>query len=538
MSSAAGSNSVTSGLVLNLDGANIGLTTTVDVLLVAGGGGGGMDMGGGGGGGGVLYTTSSIVHGTSYPVVVGAGGYGAPAPGTTRTDGAGPQTGGHQYTIPATNGSNSTFNGLTAIGGGFGGSSYRGYTPGIAGSNGGSGGGASGYNDNAGTFLGGSGVSGQGNRGGNSTAAYYSGGGGGAGGAGIDSTAQAHGGPGIRYATMSPYYFGGGGGGAAYSLATGGNGGTGGGGGGAVGQNGVVGGIGGLGGQGGLNSGVSGTRGPNNAWANVPGGNGGTNTGGGGGGGSHYNATNKGGEGGSGIVIIRYLGRQRAIGGVVSSLNGYTIHTFLTNGTFTTLQWLNKTGNGNDGFLANGPTHSSSNGGVLIFDGTNDYISLGASTLYLPSVSHALEIWVKSPSLGSGMNAGGLISITYGIIMQISGGNLYYAVYNSDTSAHIISAATTGLNLHDDIWHHIVCTKGTSTFEMYVDGVVKQTGSFSGAWSGTNTWSAMSATVGSNPNDVYYYLKGSVGLAKIYNKALSAAEVKQNFNASRARFLI
>ena len=94
MSSAAGSNGVTSGLVLDLDGANIGLTTTVDVLLVAGGGGGGMDMGGGGGAGGVLYATSSITHGNTYAVVVGAGGYGAPAPGTARTDGP-VQSGGH-----------------------------------------------------------------------------------------------------------------------------------------------------------------------------------------------------------------------------------------------------------------------------------------------------------------------------------------------------------------------------------------------------------------------------------------------------------
>jgi hypothetical protein len=34
-------------------------------------------------------------------------------------------------------------------------------------------------------------------------------------------------------------------------------------------------------------------------------------------------------------VVIRYLGSQRSIGGVVSSSGGYTLHTFTSSGTFT-----------------------------------------------------------------------------------------------------------------------------------------------------------------------------------------------------------
>ena len=264
----------------------------VEYLIVGGGGGAGMDMGGGGGGGGVLNGTT-ILTPTSYTVTIGGGGTGAPAAGTNG------QPSAHQYTIAATAGTNSSFNGLTATGGGFGGSSYRGYTPGIAGGNGGSGGGSSGYNDNAGTFYGGTGISGQGNRGGNSTAAYYSGGGGGAGSAGVDSTSRPDGGAGRLVGILGkPLYFGGGGGGASYSLGTGGYGGAGGGGGGALGTA--------PGGTGGLAWGAAGGGGSPGTWANTPGGDGATNTGGGGGGGSHYNANNKGGNGGKGIVIIRY----------------------------------------------------------------------------------------------------------------------------------------------------------------------------------------------------------------------------------------
>lgn len=269
-------------------------TGNIEVLVVAGGGGGGMDMGGGGGGGGVLTsTTYAVTAATGITVTVGAGGVGAPSGGTNG------QTNDHQFTIAATQGGNSVFGSLTAIGGGFGGSSYRAYTPGIAGGAGGSGGGSSGYNDTAGTFLGGAGTAGQGFRGGNSTAAYFSGGGGGAGAQGVDATAQPNGGAGILNAILGVnYYWSGGGGGASYSLATGGNGGLGGGGGGALGF--TTGGA-------GLNAGDPGGGGYAGTQAQCHGGNAGQNTGGGGGGGSHYNRSNYGGNGGSGIVIIRYF---------------------------------------------------------------------------------------------------------------------------------------------------------------------------------------------------------------------------------------
>ena len=263
----------------------------VEYLIVGGGGGGGTNMGGGGGGGGVLAGNTILTPGT-YTITVGAGGAGAPA-GTT---------GGHP-TVTGANGGNSTFNGLTAYGGGWGGVSYNTQGLGIHfGNSGGSGGGASGYNNDGvspGYYGSGAGVSGQGFRGGYQGNSYYSGGGGGAGGAGADGNNRPDGGIGKLTGILGkPFYFGGGGGGASYSLSTGGYGGSGGGGGGALGVA--------TGGTGGLAWGSDGGGGACCSWANTPGGNGAPNTGGGGGGGAHYNATNKGGDGGSGIVIIRY----------------------------------------------------------------------------------------------------------------------------------------------------------------------------------------------------------------------------------------
>lgn len=264
----------------------------VEVMVVAGGGGGGMDMGGGGGGGGYLTSASyAVTAGTGVTVTVGAGGVGGPSGGT-----AGNNI-NHQYWISATQGGNSVFGSLTAIGGGYGGSSYVGYTPNYGnGGAGGSGGGSTGYVGNGSTY--GAGTAGQGNRGGTG-ATYYSGGGGGAGAQGTDAASAAHGGIGILNAILGPsYYWAGGGGGAGYSSGQGGNGGAGGGGGGA---NGFA-----TGGSG-LNTGDNGGGGRGGTQSNCHGGHAGMNTGGGGGGGAHYNRNNYGGNGGSGIVVIRYL---------------------------------------------------------------------------------------------------------------------------------------------------------------------------------------------------------------------------------------
>jgi hypothetical protein len=275
----------------------------IEVLVVAGGGGGGMDMGGGGGGGGVVYHGSyAVTSGTSYTVTVGAGGVGAPEGNFAGNAAA------HQFTISATQGGNSVFGAITAVGGGFGGSSYVAYTPnyGLGGA-GGCGGGASGY----GTSGGGGGVTanttsggtGYGNVGAGGNGSYYAGGGGGAGAAGTSATSAplgANGGNGIQNNILGyPLYWAGGGGGASYSISIGGTGGLGGGGSGALGYAAP-------GGRA-LNSGEPGGPGYGGQWGNSPGGAGGANTGGGGGGGSHYMKGNRGGNGGSGIVIIKHL---------------------------------------------------------------------------------------------------------------------------------------------------------------------------------------------------------------------------------------
>lgn len=264
----------------------------VDYLIVAGGGGGGSGLAGGGGAGGVLTGTLTVSPGTAYAITVGGGGAGGA--GTAYNTGV--------------NGSNSTALGFTCVGGGYSGAYNQNGNPG--GSGGGGGGTDSSY---PGSRTGGSGTAGQGNAGGSGSPSsqnpqsYAGGGGGGAGAAGASMSGSTAGAGGVGISSSisgSATYYGGGGGGGAYSPGGGSaaGGGTGGGGAGSL-----------------LGSGTPGT----------------TGTGGGGGGGGYNSGALGGGAGGSGIVIIRYLGSQRATGGTITSTGGYTIHTFSSSSTFT-----------------------------------------------------------------------------------------------------------------------------------------------------------------------------------------------------------
>jgi hypothetical protein len=288
---------------------------SVSYLIVAGGGGGG--GAGGGGGGGVLASANLVLSaGTTYPIVVGAAGTGA------------------QSSVRGGNGGNSSFNGLTAIGGGGGGNYGGSDTDGAAG---GSGGGA-GHNTGS-TTLGGSGTTGQGFKGGDKPIFYgnnpYSSGGGGGGGAVggnvIANNVSGAGGIGLLNSiTGSNLYWAGGGGGGQQGSGTAGNGGLGGGGGGCGYWSGQ--GTNGTGGGSALNSG---TAGFGNGSSTSTGGSGGTNTGGGGGG--MAISVNYGGPGGSGVVIISYVGQNlRASGGVVTQSGNTIIHSFYSSGNFIT----------------------------------------------------------------------------------------------------------------------------------------------------------------------------------------------------------
>ena len=532
----------------------------VEVLVVAGGGGGGMDMGGGGGGGGVIYKSSySVTPGTVIGVEVGTGGNGAPAGGTTG------QGSFHQFQIRAQSGQNSKFGELNAIGGGYGASSYWGYTPDYgSGGSGGSGGGASGYSDGTGNNgvpgvggRGGDGTRGQGFDGGDGTGQYYSGGGGGAGEAGHSAYLERpHGGRGLPYSLLgTTYYWGGGGGGAGYSY-YGGNGGLGGGGGGAVGNT--------FGGDG-YNNGSPGGGGGTGTWANTPGGNAGANTGGGGGGGAHYNATNQGGNGGSGIVIVRYPGPRKANGGnIIQSINGNTVHIYNSgNDSFTPLteSELTSTPYGfedvagiNTPSSAGSITYDSNDGGGCYVlnnanGGTSQYFRLDNPSYRNPGQDKTIFAWVK-------INSSQVISNTYTGIFSIGGrycpgGESVSTLLsvNTNGSTWYVSSAywcndyvPNTTEVTKDEWNFVGIVArtrpGSNNCSLFVgnsaNGFTYDTGSTS---TNTNTLVVDPGIMMIGATDVVgRNISAKYGSVYIYDKELSSIEIEHIYNSTKSRY--
>ena len=251
--------------------------TEVEVLVVAGGGGGGKRHGGGGGAGGVVYDSAWEVSG-DISINIGDGG-----------DGAEDNSGNP---IAATDGGNSSFGSLVALGGGAGGSFSSDF---LAGHNGGSGGGSA-TSSTISFSSGGSATQpgstsadvNAGNDGGDADqlgSPWIGSGGGGASQNGEDpdygSDSGGDGGDGLYYGNIfgDAYgengYFAGGGGGAS------------------------DGGTPGAGGIGGASDGTDGDIEPSDATPNTGGGGGGARS-------SYSGATIHGGDGGSGIVLIKY----------------------------------------------------------------------------------------------------------------------------------------------------------------------------------------------------------------------------------------
>jgi hypothetical protein len=489
MATAYGPSIVTNGLVIALDAANQkSILNSVEVLVVAGGGGGGV---GGGGAGGLIYNSAfSISPGTAYTVNIGNGGAGSTVWGGDGSSGA-----------------NSTFGSLTAIGGGAG--NHASVSP-----SGGSGGGG-GY-----LAAGGAGTAGQGFSGGFGLGPpnYPGGGGGGAGGAGanaISTSAAGAGGAGLQYSISGTLrYYAGGGGGSTQAGGTGGSGGLGG------------------GGAGGGN--VNGTAGT-------------TNTGGGGGGGYTL-----GGAGGSGIVIVRYFGPARATGGTITSVDGFTIHTFTTVGssTFTpNASWTDLTGNQGAGTLTNGPSYNSSNGSSMAFDGVNDVFTLTPTPPLLqgdPNIT-VFGFYRRTGDFSSrgfwgigGSNAGG---VGQGLCNWNSSNTNEITI---DTWSQ--STFTTGQTYPLNTWIGVAwrktsgpMTRANCIVSIFNGSMTNYTGgalTVLRAEAGTNPIinSIGGLTLGSISVDTGYCAPFNISNHYIYNRVLTDAELLQNFNALRGRY--
>ena len=186
--------------------------------------------------------------------------------------------------------------------------------------------------------------------------------------------------------------------------------------------------------------------------------------------------------------------------------------------------------------LTNGPTFSSDVGGNIVFDGSDDLVNCG-NILNYTSQNFSFNVWFKITNMNpSGRSGAGnyLFSKGFdyqnGYICRITpagaarfGTNQSGAGQFSGTDSGFVTVNT---------WCNICFTRNGSTILAYFNGV-NATGE-----SDPHTNPASASTnlnIGLN-NGTNWYMFGSVAIFMSYNKALSATEVLQNWNALKGRF--
>ena len=224
----------------------------------------------------------------------------------------------------------------------------------------------------------------------------------------------------------------------------------------------------------------------------------------------------------------RYVTPTIVQDGLILHLDAANTNSYSGSGT----TWTDLSGNSNNGTLTNGPTFSTDNGGVIVFDGSNDYVDVSGST----TVSAATFLaWIRLDDLSQTSYTG--IVFSRNPSGSISGMNFYSATEN--IGYHWNDASNTyswdsGLTVPDQEWCMVALTVSSSSATAYLfrsSGMTSATNSVS---HGSTTLDAIKVGADVPTNR---YLDGRIGVAMVYNKALTESEVEQNYNALKGRYL-
>jgi hypothetical protein len=201
-------------------------------------------------------------------------------------------------------------------------------------------------------------------------------------------------------------------------------------------------------------------------------------------------------------------------------------------GTGTT--WTDLSGNGRNGTLVNGVGYSGSNLGSLSFDGVDDNVQLGNASNFISASQSSITInfWIKTNITGvykkiffTGTAGTQTIS---GLYLSI-GPSPFQTYFGVKTNSGEQAAVYT-TDLSTTQYSNLCGTYDGSNIRLYLNGIQvaiqAQTGNI------VNTGIARISGYDNN-NETW---NGNISQVSIYNRALTAAEIQQNFNATRSRF--
>lgn len=193
----------------------------------------------------------------------------------------------------------------------------------------------------------------------------------------------------------------------------------------------------------------------------------------------------------------------------------------------------------NNGTLTNGPTFNSANGGSIVFDGTNDYITT-ATTVSVGN-TFTVNAWVKVTTLAPGgtSNRRSIIGNDYpylagrGFLFTASGNNgtdFWVSLGNDQKYA----VSTTGLISANVINMLSVRVNGTDLIKLYKNGT--EVPSYSAQTDGNVSLTYSNPCLIGCRDYAADFFVGNIYNIQVYNRALSDAEIRQNYNSQKSRF--
>lgn len=191
------------------------------------------------------------------------------------------------------------------------------------------------------------------------------------------------------------------------------------------------------------------------------------------------------------------------------------------------------TTNDNNGDIYNGTARSN---GFFYFDGVDDYINIPSTSSLQVTGDQTLEFWIKPTNNTGRKNFYAKAYAGEGTITYEPGGSLsYYYGIDGTNGANYQGFGSTAALATLNVWYHVVLVRElstpTKTLKWYINGILdtSTTAAYSAAVGGT-----LPVTLGNGYAGAY---QGYLGLARIYSRALSPAEVIINYNSSKLKYV-
>lgn len=198
--------------------------------------------------------------------------------------------------------------------------------------------------------------------------------------------------------------------------------------------------------------------------------------------------------------------------------------------------WYDVSGLSNDGTLVNSPTFNSSNNGYLTFNGTNQYENTPNSSSLQVADTFTVCAWVNATTLSGryGIFSTRATNLAGGWQLEVGTGNggtnriavTGVGTWIAETANNVIST---------NQWFYICVVKvnnATIGATIYVNGSVVSN-STTTAYTITNNTDTKRVGSGTNTLELF---PGSIAQVLLYNRALNAAEILQNYNSTRGVF--